>query len=93
MRVEVKIIGQVRASRILRDAISPSGSPEPINDRHGYRIPFNTRREAQRALWRASRRIRAQHPGGIGLRYNPGSSLLFDTGLARIERVLTTKNR
>lgn len=85
MKAEVKIIGQVRANRVLRDAIIAVGAPEPHNTRHGYRISFQTKKEARRTLWMAYRRLHGKTLMYGGLTYQRTGILAYDSSRAHIE--------
>ena len=82
MRTVIEISGQIRGNSTLRNAIITTGSQEQRTQSGGYRIKFNTRKEARRSLWDAYRKIRRDEPGEVS--YSPGTTLSYDSSTARI---------
>ena len=82
MRTVIEIKGQIQGNSTLRNAIVKAGSQDQRTNNGGYRIEFNTKKEARRALWDAYRKIRQDEPGEVS--YSPGTILSYDASTARI---------
>jgi len=78
----IEIKGQIQGNSTLRNAIVKAGSQDQRTNNGGYRIEFNTKKEARRALWDAYRKIRQDEPGEVS--YSPGTILSYDASTARI---------
>jgi len=87
MKTTIEITGQISGNFTLRNAISRTGWPEIHKGMfNAFRLTFETRKEARKALWEAYKSLREdkQDARASMLKYTPKYSLSYDASRAVI---------
>ena len=87
MKTTIEITGQISGNFTLRNAIASTGWPEIHNGMfNAFRLTFETRKEARKAMWEAYKSLREdkQDAQASRLRYIPKHSLSYDASKAVI---------
>ena len=84
MQTTISISGGINGNSHLKSAICTSNSEEISTRFGGYKIIFQTKKEANKALWEAYKKLRSEEPKLTHLRYFAGYSLSYDASRAEI---------
>ena len=85
MKTVIEITGQPSGNSRLRNAIGAPAGQEERTCRYGYRLTYQTKQEARRALWVAYKRLRWDNPESLqDISYSSGGPLCFDASRAEL---------
>jgi hypothetical protein len=82
MKATIEISGQINGNSTLKGAIDCYDVEKTMF--YGYRLNFNTKKEAKKALWGAYKFLRSDSEKRHCLRYSGGTALYYDASKAII---------